>query len=85
MFEQKPTIRPIFKKAPSGAFLYNKKDINKENESLKDVKAMNRKEISNVKSLHPWRKTKSLFFKKRKFLFCSYTQNISLEKLFNLL
>lgn len=29
------------------------KDINKENESLKDVNAMNRKEISNVKSLHP--------------------------------
>ena len=24
---------------------------------------MNRKEISNVKSLHPWRKTNSLFFK----------------------
>ena len=38
-------------------------DINRENESLKDVKTMNRKEISNVKSLHPWRKTNSLFFK----------------------
>ena len=27
-------------------------DINRENESLKDVKTMNRKESSNVKSLH---------------------------------
>lgn len=41
-----PTIRPIFKKHLRELFLYNKKDINKENESLKDVKAMNRKEIS---------------------------------------
>ena len=34
---------------------------------VEEVKTMNRKEISNVKSLHPWRKTNSLFFKKRKF------------------
>ena len=42
-------------------------DINKQKEETKEVKTMNRKEISNVKSLHPWRKTNSLFFKKRKF------------------
>ena len=42
-------------------------DINRECKNLKDVKTMNRKEISNVKSLHPCRKTNSLFFKKRKF------------------
>ena len=54
--------------------------INKQKEELGEVKTMNRKEISNVKSLHPWRKTNSLFSKrgnfnfakKRKFLFCSY-------------
>ena len=34
---------------------------------VEEVKTMNRKEISHVKSLHPWRKTNSLFFKKRKF------------------
>lgn len=33
----------------------------------KEVQIMSRKEISNIKSLHPWRKTNSLFFKKRKF------------------
>lgn len=60
-FEVCPIACPIFKKHLRVLFLYNKKDINKENESLKDVKAMNRKEISNVKSLHPWRKTNSLF------------------------
>ena len=42
-------------------------DINRESKNLKDVKTMNRKEISNVKSLHTWRKTNSLFFKNRKF------------------
>ena len=31
------------------------------------IKVMNRKEISNVKYLHPWRKSNSLFFRKRKF------------------
>ncbi|MBR1754169.1 hypothetical protein IJ732_04960 [bacterium] len=34
---------------------------------VEEVKIMDRKEISNVKSLHPLRKTNSLFFKKRKF------------------
>ena len=54
---------------------------------------MNRKEISNVKSLHPWRKTNSLFFKEEiltllkrgNFYFAPTHKNISLEKLFNLL
>lgn len=46
---------------------------------------MNRKEISNVKSLHPWRKTNSLFFKRGNFYFALTHKNISLEKLFNLL
>ena len=67
--------------------------LRKENESLKDVNAMNRKEISNVKSLHPWRKTNSLFFKEEiltllkrgNFYFAPTHKNISLEKLFNLL
>ena len=36
-------------------------------EQIEEVKTMNRKEVSNVKSLHPWRKSNSLFFKKRKF------------------
>lgn len=31
------------------------------------TKVMNRKEISNVKYFHPWRKSNSLFFRKRKF------------------
>ena len=42
-------------------------DFDKQKENAKEVKTMNRKEISNVKSLHPWRKTNSLFFNKRKF------------------
>jgi len=41
---------------------------------------MSRKEISNNKSLHPWRKTNSLFFKKRKLLFCSYNLKEIVEK-----
>lgn len=59
-------------------------DIKKQKEGLKEVKTMNRKEISNVKSLHPWRKTNSLFFKKRKFLFCSYNSYKGLEKLLHM-
>ena len=31
------------------------------------IKLMNRKEISNVKYFHPWKKSNSLFFRKRKF------------------
>ena len=36
-------------------------------EQVEVVKTMTRKEVSNVKSLHPWRKSNSYFFKKRKF------------------
>lgn len=42
-------------------------DIDKQKEDVKEVKTMNRKEISSVKSLHPWRKTNSLFFNEKKF------------------
>lgn len=36
-------------------------------EQTEEVKTMDRKEVSNVKSLSPWRKTNALFFQKRKF------------------